>query len=545
MDHTQSLVELFCHSFPEIDSRIIKATVLEYGNDIDSAINDLVDGSDQIKDTSFINYLKVQCCSILDLSEEAVEQSDSQEEIPQVVEGLPLTDERFGSTESIVPATFDLNLDVNSVYFVKPSGSGDDAVVEPLTISFFRSGTHDNSIDIANVASSLECIVQEAKTDKDVVISLIKEVSDLRAKTDQERIAAHNAKIEAARGGEDRLMKACEVNRQIQEMRQDNLKLSWEIHGEKAVLAFEAEELKVRIEQAKQQKEKAIMTLHEVRATLQSCHDNALRDRKRAEVDRQLKEEIAEKVLEEEERLMATVEQESKTLKMKAEACASFRDFLVDHGRIVDTLQQEINNLCEDVKYLKVQVQDMWLSVNSASNQELVPNSEALNIWRDSVSVSSSQQITNSLGSQFSELAGTHGLDADFGRRVNGEGDSQYAHSVSNSFDGITENASIGFMPSGYYSEIGSRGNSPTQGHSSLENSYESKIQKALSRYDGSHQQHTFGEHRDNFVDPSRYGFQHAALPNWSSKIDNGDLTWSHRPGDDWVFTPMQLRGST
>lgn len=505
MDCTQTLVELFCHSFPEIDRRVIKATVLEYGNDIESAINDLVDISDQIKDTSFVDSLKVQCCSLLCPAEDAVKQVSIEEEKSQVV-GLPSTDcRRFGSpSENLVPDASDSQRDFHSAYVVEHSSSGNNTIAEPLAINGTRSETLDNSIDIANVASSLECTIQETRTDIDDVIYLIKEVGDLQVKADQERVAAQNAVIEAGRGGEDLLMKACEVNKQTQKMKQDNVKLSLEIHGEKSVLALEAEELNVRLEKMKEQKEKAVTTLHEIRDTLQSCYDTALEDRKMAEEDRQLKEEKAAKVLEQEEDLMAIIVQETKTLKMEAEACSLLRDFLVDHGSIVDVLQGEINNLCEDVKYLKEQVKGVRSSMNAASNKELAQNSAALYSLRSSNSSlsASSGEMTHSLASQ----SGASTLRLDLNRPDKSQflySSGTYGSVVSRSFDGITEDGSISYMNNGR----GSRGNMPMQELPFIENSYNLEVPGLFPfRYGTSHQHDAYGEHADVTVDTNMFG---------------------------------------
>jgi hypothetical protein len=54
-------------------------------------------------------------------------------------------------------------------------------------------------------------------------VHLIKEVSDLRAKAAEENLAAQKAKDEAARGGEDLLVKAAETRTRVLQMKQDNL----------------------------------------------------------------------------------------------------------------------------------------------------------------------------------------------------------------------------------------------------------------------------------------------------------------------------------
>jgi lysyl-tRNA synthetase class II len=50
---------------------------------------------------------------------------------------------------------------------------------------------------------------------------------------------------------------------------------------------------------------------------------------------------------------MEKVVQESKLLQQEAEENSKLRDFLMDRGQIVDTLQGEISVICQDVKLLK------------------------------------------------------------------------------------------------------------------------------------------------------------------------------------------------
>lgn len=50
--------------------------------------------------------------------------------------------------------------------------------------------------------------------------------------------------------------------------------------------------------------------------------------------------------------------QEANVLKQEAEENAKLRDFLVDRGRVVDTLQGEISVICQDVRLLKEKFDD-------------------------------------------------------------------------------------------------------------------------------------------------------------------------------------------
>lgn len=214
----------------------------------------------------------------------------------------------------------------------------------------------------------LEDFVHEARTDKEILMQFVETISTLRAKADQESIAAQRSKMDAVRGGQDILVKAEEMRKQTSKIRDDNLMRAGEIYGEKAILSTEARELLFRLEQLKQEKEKAVSTLCEIEAALQARLNMAIEEQERADVEKKLKEENALKILAMEEALLTTVIKESKDLDVEAEACTQLRGFLIEHGRIVDSLQGEMGILCEDVESFKKQVEEgMWSTVSTVN----------------------------------------------------------------------------------------------------------------------------------------------------------------------------------
>lgn len=350
MDCDISAFDFLREAFPEVDIRVIKATVLEHGDDVDSALSFLNSVANEGKDASPVEDTRESCF---------LHQSSS---------------------------------------ILSEMAHCDDYVAPELSNS--------NASSINQV--SLEGIVEEAKNDKELVINLVKEVSNLRAKADQENIAALKAKSEAATIGESLLKKVDEVRKQTSQRKQDNLLRMGEIYGEKAVLATEARELKVRLEQVKMQKERAIATLNEIQGRLQGCYDAAVEERKMAEEDGRIKEEKAQKLLVEEEALMAIVEQESQKLEVEAEACTQLKEFLAHHGSIVDSLQGEMSILCEDVESFKRQVEEgMWSSVSTASLQSNV-NPEGPYTFRrcNMPSATSSQDLGQSFDSSRRSYSG-------------------------------------------------------------------------------------------------------------------------------------------
>nr|KJB46674.1 hypothetical protein B456_008G0053001 [Gossypium raimondii] len=74
---------------------------------------------------------------------------------------------------------------------------------------------------------------------------------------------------------------------------------------------------------------------------------------KAAEQEKLEKEESALNALAEQEAIMLKVVQESETLQQEAEENSKLREFLMDCGQIVDSLQGEISVICQDVRLLK------------------------------------------------------------------------------------------------------------------------------------------------------------------------------------------------
>ncbi|CAH2039040.1 unnamed protein product [Thlaspi arvense] len=90
-----------------------------------------------------------------------------------------------------------------------------------------------------------------------------------------------------------------------------------------------------------------------MRGTLEIRLAAALEMKKDAEQEKKEKEETALKALAEQEAIMEKVVQESKLLQQEAEENSKLREFLMDRGQVVDSLQGEISVICQDVKLLK------------------------------------------------------------------------------------------------------------------------------------------------------------------------------------------------
>lgn len=473
----QSSFEFLCESFPQIDVRIIKATLLEHGDDIESAINFFMDDSNEMVvalstdslneeniDSEANSHFEIgnklgaelpkvqQTMDLLSLFGTSTETSTGQEQTVVPDHMVPASDDllslaprvcsSFGFCGQKLPSpgasisssmggqmswTSELSPGLSSCDFagrisecieenstphtpdcIEISSQGCSAVLHTpllngvesigkcceytknneswdedfLSGNFFEKvnvahSDHEDSNVLGTTSSSfgqnisiqsLQDVVEEARADKELLMKFIEDISILRAKADQENCSAQRAKIDAVGGGQEILLKAEEMRKKIAQMGEDNLVRAGEIYGEKAVLGTEARELRSRLDQVKCQKNKAVARLHEIQAALQARLDVAVKERERAEEEKRRKEENAQKIMAMEEALMAIVAQESRELEIEASVCTQLREFLINHGSIVDSLQGEMAVICEDVEAFKEQVEEgMWSTFGSIS----------------------------------------------------------------------------------------------------------------------------------------------------------------------------------
>ncbi|CAM6093457.1 unnamed protein product [Calypogeia fissa] len=213
-----------------------------------------------------------------------------------------------------------------------------------------------------NQMEPLDTLVEEAKADKEALISSIEEIRVLRLMTDQAEYASRQSREEAARGGLDVMAKVDEMRKMLSRAREANAVHAGEVFGEKAVLATEARELQYRLAQVNSEKAKAVAALNEIKASLQARIESAVQEREAAEKEKVEKELLAKEALVKEEALMAKVAQESRDLDAEAEACTKIREFLIERGSTVDALQGEVAVLREDAESLKKDLESMSLS---------------------------------------------------------------------------------------------------------------------------------------------------------------------------------------
>ncbi|XP_011033685.1 PREDICTED: uncharacterized protein LOC105132091 [Populus euphratica] len=199
----------------------------------------------------------------------------------------------------------------------------------------------------------LEEIVEAAKDNKKTLFSAMESVMNMMKEVELKEISAEQAKEEAARGGLDILVEVEKLKKMLVHAKEANDMHAGEVYGEKAILATEVRELQARLLSLSDERDNALAILDEVRQTLESRLAAAEELRKTAELEKLEKEETARNALAEQEIIMEKVVQESKILQEEAEENAKLREFLMDRGCVVDTLQGEISVICQDVRLLK------------------------------------------------------------------------------------------------------------------------------------------------------------------------------------------------
>lgn len=206
----------------------------------------------------------------------------------------------------------------------------------------FSSSTHGCSVD------HLEEIIEYSKTNKKTLLALMDSVTSLMKEVELEEKDA-----EKSESGLDTLEKVEEFKNMLKHAKEANDINAGEVYGEKSILATEAKELENRLLNLSEERNKSLAVLVEMRETLEIRLAAALEMKKAAEQEKKAKEDSALKALAEQEAIMEKVVQESKLLQQEAEQNSKLREFLMDRGQVVDSLQGEISVICQDVKLLK------------------------------------------------------------------------------------------------------------------------------------------------------------------------------------------------
>ncbi|KAJ6808863.1 laminin subunit beta-1-like [Iris pallida] len=287
-------------TFPQVDSRVLRAVAYEHSKDVDAA-------------AEFV------------LSEVLTSMRGPSEVIVR---------RRVNSSEQLAYGTELVCLDENDL---------------PVTQAT-RSGLVVN-IDL------LEDFVTNARSNKQTLVSSMETVISMVQESEVLEERAKQAKEEASRAGQATLAKVEELKQILKHAKQANDMHAGDIHGEKAILSTEARELQSRLLSFSDEKERSFSIIEEIRQTLEARLAASQDEIAAAEQEKLEMEGLAQKALKEQELVMEMVVEKSKQLQQEAEENAKLREFLMDRGQVVDTLQGELAVVFEDVMLLKERVE--------------------------------------------------------------------------------------------------------------------------------------------------------------------------------------------
>uniref|UniRef100_A0ACD5U469 Uncharacterized protein n=1 Tax=Avena sativa TaxID=4498 RepID=A0ACD5U469_AVESA len=271
---------------------------------------------------------------------------------------LPITDirESFVVSSALLVQKDENNADID--YNTQQSGHmiehGDIDLIPDLNSnhSVSMASTHSHSSQSASI-ESLEDSIADAKNKKnDLLPSLqlvTKMIEDVELLEEKAEVAKHESSI----AGASILTKVEELKEMLNHAKEANDMHAGEVFGERSILTTEVRELQSRLQRLSEERNSYLVVIEEIRQTLEERLAAAQLEYEAAEKEKIEKEASAQALLSKQEKEMNAIVEESIKLQKEAEENLKLKDFLVERGQIVDTLQGEMAVICEDVSQLK------------------------------------------------------------------------------------------------------------------------------------------------------------------------------------------------
>ncbi|WVZ98507.1 hypothetical protein U9M48_043938 [Paspalum notatum var. saurae] len=195
---------------------------------------------------------------------------------------------------------------------------------------------------------------------------ITKMIEDVELLEEKAKVAKHESSV----AGTGILTKVEELKEMLTHAKEANDMHAGEVFGEKAILTTEVRELQSRLQRLSDERNKYLMIIEEIHQTLDERLIAAQQEIAAAEKEKIEKEAAAQALLGEQEKVMNSIVEESRKLQKEAEENLKLKEFLVERGQIVDTLQGEMAVICEDVSLLK-QVVDDRLSLSKLQRSSM------------------------------------------------------------------------------------------------------------------------------------------------------------------------------
>uniref|UniRef100_A0A452Z3I0 Uncharacterized protein n=1 Tax=Aegilops tauschii subsp. strangulata TaxID=200361 RepID=A0A452Z3I0_AEGTS len=274
---------------------------------------------------------------------------------------------KFLSTEkdTLAPA-LDFPIPDTQESFVGSGGHGDtflsssSELIPDLNSNHFASMASTHSSHSVSI-ESLEDSIADAKNKKNDLLPSLELVTKMIEDVELLEEKAKVAKRESSISGTSILTKVEELKEMLNHAKEANDMHAGEVFGERSILTTEARELQSRLQRLSDERNSYLVVIEEIRQTLEERLVAAQQEYEAAVKEKDEKEASAQALLSEQEKEMNSIVEESRKLQKEAEENLKLKEFLVERGRIVDTLQGEMAVICEDVSQLK-QIVDERLS---------------------------------------------------------------------------------------------------------------------------------------------------------------------------------------
>uniref|UniRef100_A0A0A9D938 CUE domain-containing protein n=1 Tax=Arundo donax TaxID=35708 RepID=A0A0A9D938_ARUDO len=226
-----------------------------------------------------------------------------------------------------------------------------------LNLNHFSSTASSHSSHSASIESLEDSIVDARSNKNDLLPSLelvTKMIEDVELLEEEAKVAKHESSV----AGTGILTKVEELKEMLTHAKEANDMHAGEVFGEKSILITEACELQSRLQRLSDERNRYLVVIEEIRLTLDERLVAAQQEIAAAEKEKIEKEAAAQALLDEQEKMMNSIVEESRKLQKEGEENLKLKDFLVERGQIVDTLQGEMAVICEDVSLLKRMVDE-------------------------------------------------------------------------------------------------------------------------------------------------------------------------------------------
>ncbi|XP_062231360.1 uncharacterized protein LOC133928873 [Phragmites australis] len=226
-----------------------------------------------------------------------------------------------------------------------------------LNLNHFSSTASTHSSHSDSIQSLEDSIVDARSNKNDLLPSLelvTKMIEDVELLEEKAKVAKHESSV----AGTGILTKVEELKEMLTHAKEANDMHAGEVLGEKYILTTEARELQSRLQRLLDERNRYLVVIEEIRQTLDERLAAAQQEIGAAEKEKVEKETAAQALLDEQEKMMNSIVEESRKLQKEAEENLKLKQFLVERGQIVDTLQGEMAVIFEDVSLLKRVVDD-------------------------------------------------------------------------------------------------------------------------------------------------------------------------------------------